>query len=67
MALKPEFRKAASAFELAIVDITKDTATGYKYSVFRVPTLVMVMPDATTRTSGMLTTMADVNGFLGSL
>ena len=67
VALKPEFRKAASAFELAIVDITKDTATGYKYSVFRVPTLVMVMPDGTTRTSGMLTTMADVNGFLGSL
>lgn len=63
---KPEFKSAMSKYIPAGIDLSKDTALGYKYSVFRVPSLVQIGPDGNARTSERLASMEDFQAFLSA-
>lgn len=58
------FRRASAGLELTTVDTARDAALCYKYSVFRVPSLVVVGTDGSPRRSKALSTAEEASAFL---
>lgn len=61
----PAFKELQQSYEFAQVDTSKDSASSYKYSVFRVPSLLHLSKDGkVVKSSSRLQTLNDVNTFM---